>query len=150
MSDFNIRVKKFNQMYGLSAPSAPTWSPQLKDRLIQFKKILQDELNEVDDIIDAHDNLQAIDHPLDLLTMLADWLGDIQVYAASEMVRHGLPIEPVLDIIMDSNDSKLDEHGNPIVKDGKVQKGPNYWKPEPKIRQHLQALFDANRTWSEK
>ena len=43
-----------------------------------------------------------------------------------------------LDIIMDSNESKLGADGNPIYDaNGKFLKGPNYWKPEPKIRDLL-------------
>ena len=45
------------------------------------------------------------------------------------------PLEDVLDIIMDSNESKLGADGKPIYDaNGKFLKGPNYWKPEPKIR----------------
>ena len=72
---------------------------------------------------------------LEALTMLADLLGDIQVYCASEMSKFGLPLDDVLGIIMQSNFSKLGADGNPIYDErGKVQKGPNYWKPEPKIQ----------------
>ena len=39
-------------------------------------------------------------------------------------------IEEVFDEIQRSNMSKLDENGKPIYrKDGKVLKGPNYFKP---------------------
>jgi hypothetical protein len=44
----------------------------------------------------------------------------------------------VLQIIMDSNASKLGADGKPIYDaNGKFLKGPNYWKPEPKIRELL-------------
>jgi predicted HAD superfamily Cof-like phosphohydrolase len=73
--------------------------------------------------------------------MLADLLGDIQVYAASEMAKFGLPLDQVLAIIMQSNFSKLGADGKPIYDErGKVQKGPDYWKPEPKIKEMLAAL----------
>ena len=36
------------------------------------------------------------------------------VYRRSEALKYGLPLEDVLDIIMDSNESKLDAHGQPI------------------------------------
>ncbi len=39
-------------------------------------------------------------------------------------------IEEIFDEIQRSNMSKLDENGNPIYReDGKVMKGPNYFKP---------------------
>ena len=40
-------------------------------------------------------------------------------------------IEPVFDEIQKSNMSKLGKDGNPIFReDGKVMKGPNYFKPD--------------------
>lgn len=72
--------------------------------------------------------------------MLADLLGDIQVYCASEMAKFGLPLDDVLETIMRSNFSKLGEDGNPIYDErGKVLKGPNYWKPEPAIKELLES-----------
>jgi hypothetical protein len=55
-------------------------------------------------------------------------------------MRYGIPMPEVLRIIMQSNFSKLDENGQPIVKDGKVQKSKLYWKPEPQIRELLTSL----------
>lgn len=126
------RIAAFNVMYGLPTPTSPHgFSPkELEERLVRFKQILTDEVNEVDEIVTA---LKQGADPLVVLTMLGDWLGDCIVYVASEARRHGLPLVPILDVIMDSNESKLGEDGKPIVRDGKVVKGPNYWKPEPKI-----------------
>jgi predicted HAD superfamily Cof-like phosphohydrolase len=60
------------------------------------------------------------------------------VYCASEAKRWGLPLDEILNVIMQSNFSKLDANGEPIYDErGKVMKGPNYWKPEPKISQLL-------------
>lgn len=143
-SPFHERVKSFNQMYGLDAPGIPTYTTGLQARLMQFKKIILDEISEVDDIImHLQDGALTPEGENEVLTMLSDWLGDIIVYAASEMTRHGIPIEGTLSIIMDSNDSKLGEDGKPIVKDGKVQKGPNYWRPEPKLKELIIALKAA-------
>jgi predicted HAD superfamily Cof-like phosphohydrolase len=132
-SDFFSRVQAFNRMYGLPTPNTPTIGHvvDLRNRLVDFKRILTEEVNEVDEIILAIEQRKS---PEEILTMLADWLGDVVVYASSEALRHGIPIRTVLDIIMDSNASKLGEDGKPIIRDGKVQKGPNYWKPEPKIQ----------------
>ena len=82
---------------------------------------------------------------IDDLVDLADWLGDIMVYAASEMRRFGLPINETLSIIMQSNFSKLGEDGKPIIKEGKVMKGPGYWRPEPKLRELIVAMRSAGR-----
>jgi len=71
---------------------------------------------------------------------LADLLGDVMVYCRSEALKYGLPLEAVLDVIMDSNESKLGADGKPIYDgNGKFLKGPNYWKPEPKIKALLEA-----------
>ena len=46
---------------------------------------------------------------------MSDWLGDVIVYCASEARRWGLPTEKILDIIMQSNFSRLDANGEPIL-----------------------------------
>jgi len=52
----------------------------------------------------------------------------------------------VLDIIMDSNESKLGADGKPIYDaNGKFLKGPNYWRPEPRIKALLQRLNPVMR-----
>ena len=69
---------------------------------------------------------------------IADLLGDVIVYCRSEALKYGIPLEEVLSIIMDSNESKLGADGKPIYDaNGKFLKGPNYWKPEPKIKELL-------------
>lgn len=55
-----------------------------------------------------------------------------------------LGIDPgvVANIVMQSNFSKLDKDGKPIKDErGKTLKGPNYWKPEPRIKEYLNTLF---------
>jgi len=121
MSPFTQQVLAFNQAFSLPTPARPTI--ESRARIRRFKEILYDELQEADAIVDSTD--------------LADWLGDIIVYCTSEALRHGIPIEEVLSIIMDSNMSKLGKGGVAIIENGKVQKGPHYWKPEPKIRELL-------------
>jgi predicted HAD superfamily Cof-like phosphohydrolase len=77
---------------------------------------------------------------VEILADLADWLGDIMVYCASEMRKYGLRSNDILGIIMASNFSKLGLDGKPIYDErGKVLKGPGYWKPEPMIRRLLEA-----------
>ncbi len=133
MSTFSEDIKRFNAMYALPANERPTLEigTPVAQRLRAFKSILGEELDEIDDIVAAAENQAPT---LEVLTMLADLLGDIQVYCASEMRKFGLPQDEVLSIIMQSNFSKLGADGKPIYDErGKVQKGPGYWKPEPKI-----------------
>ena len=56
--------------------------------------------------------------------------------------RWGLPLNKILDVIMESNFSKLGADGMPIYDErGKVMKGPDYWKPEPQIRDALTTIL---------
>lgn len=139
MSAFSNDIEKFNGIYKLPVSATPTLDVGVPvvERLKAFKSILAEELNEIDEIIAAAENKAPA---IGVLTMLADLLGDIQVYCASEMAKFGLPLDEVLGIIMQSNFSKLGADGKPIYDErGKVQKGPDYWKSEPKIQACLRA-----------
>jgi hypothetical protein len=140
-------------------------------RLHDLHKILTDEVNEVTDIIDKLKlgqhlvkNEDGTEHYVpyteaDFLTDMADWLVDLQVYEASEMAKFGLPLKESQKIVMSSNFSKLDANGQPIYDgNGKVQKGPMYWKPEPQLNAMIQEkigeaqeptpkLFDLTMEW---
>lgn len=165
LRNFESKVLYFNGMYKLPVAPYPTVvtvsvdemrktdntqyatvQSNLIARLVAFKATLIDEIDEVDDIIHKLRQAVPLDEegysPLDFLTDMADWLGDIQVYCASEMVKFGIPIDSVLQIIMNSNFSKLQADGTVAYDaNGKVQKGPNYWKPEPQIRAMLETLI---------
>jgi predicted HAD superfamily Cof-like phosphohydrolase len=67
------------------------------------------------------------------LTEIADALGDMLYILCGTIIEHGLQhkIEEVFDEIQRSNMSKLGADGKPIYReDGKVMKGPNYFKPD--------------------
>ena len=66
---------------------------------------------------------------------VADALGDMLYILCGTIIEHGMQdlIDEVFEEIHRSNLSKLDENGNPIYReDGKVIKGPNYFKPDIK------------------
>ncbi len=133
---FAQRIAAMNAMYKLPANDRPTLPADAVDRLTKFKATLLDEVHEIDEIVELAKNGGA---PADIAVAIADVLGDIMVYCRSEALKYGLPLEEVLDIIMDSNESKLDANGNPIYDvNGKFLKGPDYWKPEPKIKALLE------------
>jgi predicted HAD superfamily Cof-like phosphohydrolase len=144
MSQFQNDMKKFNEMYKMPVSSVPTLDVgvQAEDRLRAFKNILTEELDEIDEIVE----MVATGAPNTMIfTALADLLGDIQVYCASEMAKFGLPLDETLAIIMQSNFSKMGADGKPIYDErGKLQKGPNYWKPEPKLTEMLISKFETN------
>lgn len=134
---FARRIAAMNAMYRLPAHDRPTLPADVADRLAKFKATLLDEVHEIDEIVAAARSGAA---PADVAVAIADLLGDIVVYCRSEALKYGLPLEEVLDIIMDSNASKLGADGNPIYDaNGKFLKGPRYWKPEPKIRALLES-----------
>ena len=141
---FEDKIREFNKMYGLPVQEVPGMCPGMGrmgfiHRMEQLLEILKGELNECYDIIYAAKDLPEGHRYDEILTMLADWLGDIQVYCASEMRKFGMSNDMILSIIMASNMSKLGADGKPIIESGKVQKGPNYWKPEPLIRRYIEA-----------
>ena len=71
---------------------------------------------------------------------VADALGDMLYILCGTIIEHGMQhkIETVFEEIQRSNMSKLGGDGNPIFReDGKVLKGPNYFKP--KIKQILES-----------
>ena len=150
---FDELIARFNQLYKLDNFSSPTMRfptrAELLKALENFKSILQEEVNECDDICKLVQAAEAT--PTQVLTDLADWLGDIMVYCASEMRKYGIRSDDILRIIMASNFSKLGPDGKPIYDErGKVMKGPNYWQPESMIERCLKAqIRQAEKASSE-
>ena len=121
------KIRRMNKMYDLPISEVPV-CPGLVN-LTKFKSILSEEVDEISDII-------PIDERVDRIVAFADLLADVIVYCKSEALKFGIPIDEVFDIVMESNFSKLGEDGLPIKDErGKFLKGPNYWKPEPKIKE---------------
>ena len=156
-----MNIRDFNKMYGLPVGEFPGTRALLNGnfrlRLQQLQTILQNELDEITDVrllaeaagarSDGSYDTITDEEELDLLVGLADLMVDLMIYAESEMVKWGLPTEAIHAIIMQSNASKLMADGTAQVIDGKLQKGPNYWKPEPKIKALLRSLRAAS-SWN--
>lgn len=133
---FARRIAAMNAMYKLPANDRPVLPEDVVGRLTKFKATLMDEVHEIDEIVGL---AQKGVPQIDILVAMADLLGDVIVYCRSEALKYGLPLEEVLDVIMDSNESKLGADGKPIYDaNGKFLKGPGYWKPEPKIKTLLE------------
>lgn len=125
-----------NKMYDLPVNKDCALFHDYKERLVKFHATLSDEVAEILEITESNEH-----DPVKILASIADLLGDVIVYCRSEAMKYGIPLEEVLEIIMDSNESKLGVNGLPIKdNNGKFLKGPNYWKPEPKI----EALIDKH------
>lgn len=149
LRSFESQILYFNGTYKLPVAPYPSFKViEEKDtvfnRMQNFKRILTDELQEIDTIVES---VKEGKQEVDILTDMADLLGDIMVYCASEMAKYGIPQKETLAIIMSSNFSKLDSNGNPIYDStGKVLKGPNYWKPEPMLKKMLEDKIAEHRT----
>ena len=114
-------VKKFHQGYTLTYSDLPT--AKIKKETIKLRYNLMAEENQ--EYFDAANN--------DDLVEVADALGDMLYILCGTIIEHGLQhkIEEIFDEIQRSNMSKLDSNGLPIYRDdGKVMKGPNYFKPD--------------------
>ena len=145
---FAQRIAAMNAMYKLPAHDRPQLPADVGDRLVKFKATLLDEVHEIDEIVELAGSGAE---PMEVAVAIADLLGDIIVYCRSEALKYGLPLEEVLDVIMDSNESKLGADGKPIYDaNGKFLKGPNYWKPEPRIKALLQGLDAKSKVESRK
>ncbi len=144
--NFPGQIEKMNRMYELPVHSFPCIvgsEIEFVARLDSFENILAEELTEIQEI-SAYVDTADSPNQLTALVMLADLLGDLVVYIRSEAMRFGIPLEEVLEIIMESNFSKLGADGKPIKDErGKFLKGPQYWKPEPKIRELLESHIAA-------
>lgn len=135
--DFEADIVRFNRMYSLPESDVPRLllrTEMATHRLDAFEKNLLDEISEKKEIMSM---LVSGADPADTLTAIADWFGDIIIWTASEMRKFGIPLNDTLRLIMESQWSKLGADGKPILKDGRVVKGPNYKKPEPAIRKML-------------
>lgn len=132
-------IQRMNKTNGAPLNAIPT--DLGIQRIQQFKKIIKEEISEVDGILDR--NPTGTPMTLEDMVKLSDWLIDICVYCMSECGRWGIPASKVFENIMDSQVSKLDETGKPIIcpDTKKFLKGPNYKPPEPNIRRSLLESF---------
>ena len=114
-------VKQFHDAFNIEVANSPTVNLSLEKIQLRFK-LMQEENKEY--LIAAKDN--------DIVEV-ADALGDMLYILCGTILTHGMQhkIEEVFDAIQQSNMSKLDVNGKPIYReDGKVLKGPNYFKPD--------------------
>jgi len=113
-------VQEFHEAFGLEIQHQPTVA--LDEKVIDLRYNLMKEENE--EYLEA---AQAGD-----LVEVADALGDMLYILCGTIISHGFQdkIEAIFDEIQRSNMSKLGTDGKPIYReDGKVMKGPNYFKP---------------------
>ncbi|MDO9595479.1 MAG: nucleoside triphosphate pyrophosphohydrolase family protein [Lutibacter sp.] len=113
-------VQEFHESFGLGIQHKPI--AKLDEDKLKLRFDLMAEENE-EYLLAAKNND---------LAEVADALGDMLYILCGTILEHGMQykIEEVFNEIQRSNMSKLGEDGNPIYReDGKVLKGPNYFKP---------------------
>ena len=120
-------VHEFHTAFGLGIKNNPTADLGEDKNLLRYK--LMREENE--EYLEAANNNDLVE--------VADALGDMLYILCGTIIEHGLQhkIEAVFEEIQRSNMSKLGADGKPIYReDGKVLKGPNYFKP------NIEAILD--------
>ena len=113
-------VEKFHKAYKLLINNSPTID--IDRELIKLRFNLMKEENE--EYYEAASKNDIVE--------VADALGDMLYILCGTIITHGFQnkIEEVFNEIQRSNMSKLGTNGKPIYRnDGKVMKGPNYFKP---------------------
>ena len=113
-------VEKFHDTFGI--PNEYTPKATISNDLIDLRFKLMAEENE--EYLEAAKNGDLVE--------VADALGDMMYILCGTILSHGMQhkIEEIFEEIQRSNMSKLGEDGKPIYReDGKVLKGPNYFKP---------------------
>jgi predicted HAD superfamily Cof-like phosphohydrolase len=113
-------VELFHNSFGLGVSKTMRADLGKEKNLLRFN--LMDEENK--EYYEAANNNDLVE--------VADALGDMLYILCGTILEHGMQhkIEEVFEEIQRSNMSKLGADGKPIYReDGKVLKGPNYFKP---------------------
>ena len=120
MQDKIKAVELFHTSFGLGV--SETLQADLGESKNNLRFNLMDEENR--EYLEAAQNNDLVE--------VADALGDMLYILCGTILEHGMQykIEEVFNEIQRSNMSKLGADGKPIYReDGKVLKGPNYFKP---------------------
>ena len=119
MTNFN-KVKLFMKSCGQEVKNKPSFSTT-KINELRFN-LIKEELEELKEAMSNNDLLEVADALTDILYV---------TYGAGH--AFGINLDECFDEVQKSNMSKLDLEGKPIFNDdGKVMKGPNYFKPNLK------------------
>ena len=117
MTNFE-KVKQFMQTFGQEVKTKASFSD---DKTNQLRlDLISEELEELKNAMESKDLLEV-----------ADALTDILYVTYGAGTAFGIDLDKCFDEVHNSNMSKLGDDGKPIYNDqGKVMKGPKYFKPE--------------------
>ncbi len=117
MTNFD-KVGIFMKTFGQEVKTKPSFSTDMINKL--RLDLIKEELNELTEAMNNKDLLEVADALTDILYV---------TYGAGH--AFGINLDRCFDEVQNSNMSKLDENGKPIYNEnGKVMKGPNYYKPD--------------------
>ena len=117
MTNFE-KVGMFMKTFGQEVKKTPSLSSEKINNL--RISLINEELEEFKEAIKNQDLKEAIDALTDILYV---------TYGAGH--AFGVNLDDCFEEVQLSNMSKLDENGRPIYnEDGKVMKGPKYFKPD--------------------
>ena len=117
MTNFQ-KVKIFMETFGQEVKNKASFG---SDKINQLRyNLIKEEQDELKQAIDNKDLLEVADALTDILYV---------TYGAGH--AFGINLDKCFDEVQNSNMSKLDDNGKPIYNDdGKVMKGPKYFKPD--------------------
>ncbi len=117
MTNFD-KVGTFMKTFGQEVKTKPSFST---DKINKLRiDLIKEELNELTEAMNNRDLLEVADALTDILYV---------TYGAGH--AFGINLDKCFEEVQNSNMSKLDETGKPIYNEnGKVMKGPNYFKPD--------------------
>ena len=122
-------VAEFHTAFRIPNADAPHATLSREEALLRHRLMAEEN----DEYLEAAENGDVVE--------VADALGDQLYILAGTMMRHGMQdvIAKVFREIQASNMSKLGSDGAPILReDGKVMKGPNYFRP------NIAGILDAD------
>ena len=119
MTNFE-KVGIFMKTFGQEVKKSPSFSTQ---RINELRiSLIQEELDELIIAMNKKDLVEVADALTDILYV---------TYGAGH--AFGLNLDKCFQEVQNSNMSKLDNNGRPLYNEnGKVMKGPNYFKPDLK------------------
>ena len=117
MSNFS-KVGIFMKTFGQEVKNKPSFST---DKINKLRlDLIKEEFSELTNAMNNKDLLEVADALTDILYV---------TYGAGH--AFGIDLDKCFDEVQNSNMSKLDGNGKPIYNEnGKVMKGPNYFKPD--------------------
>ena len=117
MTNFE-KVGAFMKTFGQEIKKSPSFST---DKINHLRlSLIKEELKELEDAMNKKDLVEVADALTDILYV---------TYGAGH--AFGINLDKCFEEVQNSNMSKLDDNGKPIYNEnGKVMKGPNYFKPD--------------------